>query len=101
MWSKNMKSTKADSFNKMIGMICKEKDTIDELIDDNIRLSQEVARLRKVISASSYGAVVFDPSKTYCLTPTSVSSSAPMKSSISAKKDCYDKRDGKYNKNER
>lgn len=89
-----MKSTKADSFSEM------EK-RIDDLIDDNIRLSNEIVSLRKIISASSYGAVVFDPSKTYCLTPTSVSSSAPMKSSISAKKDCYDKREGKYSKNER
>lgn len=96
-----MKSTKADSCNKMIGMICKEKDMIDELIDDNIRLSQEVAMLRKVISASSYGTIVYDPSKIYCLTPTSLSSSAPMKSSTSAKKDCCDKREGEYNKNER
>ena len=89
-----MKSTKADSFSEM------EK-RIDDLINDNIRLSNEVIWLRKVISASSYGAVVFDPSKTYCLMPNSVSSSAPVKSSISAKKDCYDKREGKYNKNER
>lgn len=96
-----MKSTKADSCNKMIGTICETKDRTDELIDDNIRLSQEVVRLRNMISASSYGAVLFDASKTYCLTPTSVSSSTPMKSSISAKKDCYNKREGKYNKNER
>ena len=88
-----MKSTKADSFSEM------EK-RIDDLIDENIRLSNEVVSLRKIISASSYGAVVFEPSKTFCLTPTSISSS-PMKSSISAKKDCYDKREGKYNKNER
>ena len=75
---------------------------IDDLIDDNVRLSNEVIRLRQNISASSCGAIVFDPSKTYCLTPTFVSSSAaPVKFSISAKKDCYDKRDGKYNKNER
>lgn len=97
----NMKSTKADSCNKMIGMICKEKDAIDELIDDNIRLSQEVASLRKLLSASSYGTIVYDPSRIYCLTPTSLSSSALTKSSTSAKKDCYDKREGEYNKSER
>jgi len=74
---------------------------IDDLISDNIRLSNEVVNLRKIISASSYGAVVVEPSRTFCLTPISVSSSSPMKSSTSAKKDCYDKREGKYNKNER
>lgn len=92
---KTMKSTKADSFSEM------EK-RINDPINDNIRLSQEVVSLRKIISASAYGTIVFDPSKTYCFMPTSVSSSAaPVKSSISAKKDCYDKREGKYNKNER
>lgn len=91
---KTMKSTKADSFSEI------EK-RIDDLIGDNIRLSNEVVSLRKIILASSCGAIVFDPSKTYCLMPTSVSSSAPMKSSIPAKKDCYDKREGEYNKKER
>ena len=95
MLLRTMKSTKADSFSEM------EK-RIDDLIDDNIRLSNEVVSLRKIISASSCGAVVLDPLKTFCLTPTSISSSAaPMKSSISAKKDYYDKREGEYNKKER
>ena len=95
MLLRTMKSTKADSFSEM-------KKRIDDLIDDNIRLSNEVVSLRKIISASYCGAVVLEPSRTFCLTPTSISSSAaPMKSSISAKKDCYDKREGEYNKKER
>ena len=96
MLLRTMKSTKADSFSEM-------KKRIDDLIDDNIRLSNEVVSLRKIISASSCGAVVLDPLKTFCLTPTSISSSsaAQMKYSISAKKDCYDKREGEYNKSER